>query len=51
MTNIYLTDSDEDAIVDVFKDHEELYTKYTSSRTTSGRIARGKNVQVAKTSQ
>ena len=27
MTNIYLTDSDEDAIVDFVKDHEELYDK------------------------
>ena len=27
MTNIYLTDSDEKAIVDFVKDHEELYDK------------------------
>ena len=27
MTNIYLTDSDEEAIVDLVKDHEELYDK------------------------
>ena len=27
MTNIYLTDSDEEAIVDFVKDHEELYEK------------------------
>ena len=27
MTNIYLTDSDEEAIVDFVKDHEELYDK------------------------
>ena len=27
MTNIYLTDSDEEAIVDFVKDHEELYNK------------------------
>ena len=27
MTNIYLTDSNEDAIVDFVKDHEELYNK------------------------
>ena len=27
MTNIYLTDSNEEAIVDFVKDHEELYDK------------------------
>ena len=27
MTNIYLTDSDKEAIVDFVKDHEELYDK------------------------
>ena len=27
MTSIYLTDSDEEAIVDFVKDHEELYDK------------------------
>ena len=27
MTNIYLTDSDEETIVDFVKDHEELYDK------------------------
>ena len=27
MTNIYLTDSDDEAIVDFVKDHEELYDK------------------------
>ena len=27
MTNIYLTDSDEEAIVDFVKDHEQLYNK------------------------
>ena len=27
MTNIYLTDSDEEAIVDFMKDHKELYNK------------------------
>ena len=27
MTNIYVTDSDEEAIVDFVKDHEELYDK------------------------
>ena len=27
MTNIYLTDSEEEAIVDILKDHEELYNK------------------------
>ena len=27
MTDIYLTDSDEEAIVDFAKDHEELYNK------------------------
>ena len=27
MTNIYLTDSDEEAIVDIVKDHKELYDK------------------------
>ena len=27
MTNIYLTDSDEEAIVDFIKDYEELYNK------------------------
>ena len=27
MTNIYLMDSDEEAIVDFVKDHEELYDK------------------------
>ena len=27
MTNIYPTDSDEEAIVDFLKDHEELYDK------------------------
>ena len=27
MKNIYLTDSDEEAIVDFVKDHEELYYK------------------------
>ena len=27
MTNIYLTDSDEEAIVDFVKDHKELYKK------------------------
>ena len=27
MTNIYLRDSDEEAIVDFVKDHEELYNK------------------------
>ena len=27
MTNIYLTDSDEEAILDFVKDHKELYDK------------------------
>ena len=27
MTNIYLTESDEEAIVDFVQDHEELYNK------------------------
>ena len=27
MTNIYLTDSDEDVIVDFVKDHKEFYNK------------------------
>ena len=27
MTNIYFTDSDEEAVVDFEKDHEELYDK------------------------
>ena len=27
MTNIYLTDSDNEAIVDFVRDHEELYNK------------------------
>ena len=27
MANIYLTDSDEEAIMDFVKDHEELYNK------------------------
>ena len=27
MTNIYLTDSDEEAIVDLVKEHDELYDK------------------------
>ena len=27
MTNIYLTNSDEEAIVDIVKDHKELYDK------------------------
>ena len=40
MTNIYLTDSDEEAIVDFVKDHEELYEK-NISRTKQGRSVSG----------
>ena len=37
MTNIYLTDSDEEAIVDFGKDHEELYHKTNEHCKDKGR--------------
>ena len=33
ITNIYRTDSDDEAIVDFLKDHEELYNKYENTLT------------------
>ena len=40
MTNIYLTDSDEEAIVDFVKDHEELYDKSKSGQAPKEMTAR-----------
>ena len=37
MTNIYLTDSDEEAIVDFVKNHGELTTPTSTLRTRQGR--------------
>ena len=52
LMNIYLTDSDEETVVDSVKDHKELYDKPTrSSRTTPGRIACEKDSQTAASSQ
>ena len=47
MTNIYLTYSDKEVIVDFVQDHEELYDKTNEHlRTRPGRIACGKDLQV-----
>ena len=52
MTNIYLTDSDEEAIGDFVKDHEDLTTKpMRKLRTKPERIACWKESQVATTSR
>ena len=37
MTNIYLTDSDKEAIVDFVKDHKELYDKTNEHFKDKGR--------------
>ena len=41
MTNMYLTDSDEEAIVDFMKDHEELYNKINKHFKGKAREERG----------
>ena len=44
MTNIYLTDSDEESIVDFVRDHEEVYDKTTN---TIRKIAYGRGLAFA----
>ena len=51
MTNIYLTDSDKEAIARFVKDHEELYDKpMRSLKSRPGRIGCGKDSQAVATS-
>ena len=49
MTNIYLTDSDQEVIVDFVKDHKELYNKINEhfSRTKQGRSVCGRGSTTA----
>ena len=42
MTNIYLTELDDEAIVDFLKDHKELYKTNNISRTKQGRSFSGR---------
>ena len=50
MTNIYLTDSHEEAVVDFVKDHEDLYDKAMNTlRTRPGKIDCGIGLQAATT--
>ena len=51
MTNIYLTDSDEEAFVDFVKNHEELYDKTNEQFKDKARTACGKDLQAATSSQ
>ena len=52
MLNIYLTDADQEAIVDFVEDHQELYNKTSEHfRTRPGRIAYGKSLQAAASCQ
>ena len=49
MTNIYLTDSDEEAIVDFEKDYEELYDKNNYfGRFCYGKLTQSKSGQAPK---
>ena len=51
ITNIYLTDSDEEVIVNFVKDHAELYDKTNTLRTRPRRNACGRDLQAAATWQ